>query len=238
MMQYLLPNPPVDMIAYHLLENNALDSAGSYNGTGYGTSYDGQSVNLTGASNSYITLGAGKTAFKVSTYSVSIWLKADTLPNAINMLVDNHYRGAGGGNTYNSGCRVGISNTGKLYGQYIVLNNESTTDSNGNTQSSYGPSCYSNTVIPTGTWAHVAYTVNGNEAALYVNGILESTVSSVQSIRYANLDDNYALGILKYDSIVYYPFDGRLSHHRAYDRVLTSEEILNIYNYEKELFAA
>lgn len=225
--------PPTEdgLISYHPLEANALDDFGSYDGTAYSTTYDGQSALLTGATSSYITLGAGKTAFKVPTYSVSIWIKPTSIP-AQAYIVDNNFRTAGSGNTYNSGCAVRIANN-KILGTYTMLNNETTTDSNGLVNTAYLCNCSSDADIVSDGWIHTGYVVNGNSAKLFINGILNSTVTSIQSIRYATLDDNYALGILKYDSSVYYPFPGRIAHHRAYDRALTDEEMTNIYNYEK-----
>lgn len=180
----------------------------------------------------YIFVGSGLNAFKTSQHTMCAWVKVNA--NGVTQrIMNNHNRNGASGSTANSGSNIFLWADGKIGANYDVLNNETVTDSNGNQYTSYGIYTTSSMVLTIGKWYHVAYSVNFNSARLYIDGVLDCTASSTQSIQYGTTDDNYSIGALKYDASVNSYLNGKIKDARHYNRVLSDTEIADIYKYEK-----
>lgn len=74
-------------------------------------------------------------------------------------------------------------------------------------------------------WTHLALVVDGSQATLYVDGVAGSTANTVKSYT------SYT-----FPSVVYIgnshnlPFNGSLDEVRIYDRALSSEEVISLYD--------
>ena len=82
----------------------------------------------------------------------------------------------------------------------------------------------SNSIVPAGTWTHVAITGNGNSLKLYINGITEGTVQSGTAIsNYSNPE--FILGQATETSNY---FEGQISNVNFYNYALTDNEIATL----------
>jgi len=83
------------------------------------------------------------------------------------------------------------------------------------------------------TWRHVAvtYSSSAQTMTLYVNGVAVSTNTSVPAS--PSITGSAELTMSGYAGNMNYGLDGQMISNKAYDRVLTSSEISDIYNFEK-----
>ena len=96
------------------------------------------------------------------------------------------------------------------------------------------------TVLQTGKWYHICTLSTGLEYKIYVNGREETLTVSAGSNDGAWLDkvqnrDNTVIGALKRLSISSF-FNGIIDEVRVYNRVLSEEEIREIYEATKHLY--
>jgi|14BtaG_2_1085337.scaffolds.fasta_scaffold10351_1 hypothetical protein len=75
----------------------------------------------------------------------------------------------------------------------------------------------------TGTWQHVAGTIDGTNTRIYVDGVLVSTVSATQPIPSGSATANYIGYIDGYGR-----YNGKLDDVRIYNRTLTQAEITHL----------
>lgn len=81
------------------------------------------------------------------------------------------------------------------------------------------------TSLPSGQWAHVAVTLNGNNAALYVNGVAKATGSTITaSPSNINLLRNY-LGRSQFNDPL---FNGKIVDFRLYNYALSAAEVAGL----------
>lgn len=83
-----------------------------------------------------------------------------------------------------------------------------------------------NSNIPLNTWTHLAATYNGSEIRIYINGILDRTISSITGSITTN---NNALTVGSHTST--YSFDGTIDHVLVYNYARTPAQIA--YDYSK-----
>ncbi|MEK7951432.1 LamG-like jellyroll fold domain-containing protein [Luteolibacter soli] len=82
--------------------------------------------------------------------------------------------------------------------------------------------------LPTGTWAHIAITLGGNTATLYVNGVAKATSSTITNDP-SNI--NLALNYLGESQFAADPlFTGRIDDFRLYNYALTPSEVAALLN--------
>ena len=81
-------------------------------------------------------------------------------------------------------------------------------------------SLISNTVAAPQQWTHVAVTLNGSEASIYINGLLDISAHYGQRV----IPDEYNLIIGSLQSTASF-YKGKLDDIRIYDRVLNQEQI-------------
>jgi hypothetical protein len=93
------------------------------------------------------------------------------------------------------------------------------------------------TVLTTNTWFHVVATYNHsattNDAAFYINGIPQTVVEALTPAGSANseLGTHVVIGNIKTVTEDYTnPFAGKIFDPRIYDRIITADEALTLYN--------
>jgi hypothetical protein len=90
---------------------------------------------------------------------------------------------------------------------------------------------YSPSLLPINTWSFVVGTYDGSSAKLYVNGELKASASVSGQINVSSRPLTIGgvwEGVVGVD--IFYAFNGKIDDVRVYDRALTSDEILQLYN--------
>lgn len=193
-----------NIVSYWKLDGNAADSVGSYNGIVSGatltTGKINQAYNFDGADD-YISIGdVYNTIFVTNTFSISIWFKINNYND------HNGYHGMLIQKWYTSSAS---NNAFILYcdGSWVT-----------NTKSTLF------TVPSLNIWHHIVVTMDNGLAKIYLDGILDATDtghdcnSTTRPLRIGNLWNNH------------YDFDGIIDEVGIWSRVLTSQEITDLYN--------
>lgn len=213
------------LIHYKLNENVANtdveDSAGtlptgvaSQNTSAMSTSGKINTAFTFNGSSDNINLGNGKTlSFGSEDFSVCAWIKLASLPSSgSSMIIIGKFNFAGSDMEW----ALNINSVG----DYISLS----TSSDGSTPLSIRAT---ETAITTGVWTHVAMTKTGTTWIAYLNGsAIGSNVGSVASTLHRGSTITY-IGSLADPSFY---FDGDMDDVRVYNKVLSADEIANIYN--------
>lgn len=84
------------------------------------------------------------------------------------------------------------------------------------------------TLISAGTWYHTVFTMSNSSIAIYMNGVLEATVSTPYSFNYQSGKDVFLGGTN--EGIFNGPYLGSMDNVRFYNRVLSSAEISALYS--------
>jgi len=83
--------------------------------------------------------------------------------------------------------------------------------------------------IPVRTWTQVAFTYDGTNKKIYINGTLDN--SSAQTIDPASpAAFNACIGSMGYSSCLQYTLNGALDDVRLYNRALSAAEVKQLYN--------
>ena len=198
-------------IAWYKGDGNALDAMGNYDGTWYGTEAyadgpTGQAFDFNG--NSWIGLGANFNFADTENFSFSTWIKAEAVIGAL-YTICAHY-----------GYKIN-----KRAWRLIVYNGKLALQ----TAPGGGPTPIAEVIggaVGPNIWTHVAATVSGVNATLYVNGV---GVSGIVSARYDTGGDVLtkigAVGNVSADF-----WAGKISDVLIFDRALTAEEVEKLYN--------
>jgi len=203
------PIPPVGLVAYYALENNAEDSsANGYHGRVVGSPIYiagppgcGMAMQFSGAVGQYVDLGTFNPSEVTDLLSVSLWAKWNGLSGFYQGLIAKR-------NTWN------VNNM-----MWQIEANVNTGALTFSRQNSYPGS--GNPVLPIGEWAHVAVTFDGAIARFYVNG--QRTGQGAFSFG-LNKDATMHIGCC--DANGGNPFNGALDEVRLYDTVLSAAEVL------------
>lgn len=77
------------------------------------------------------------------------------------------------------------------------------------------------------SWHHVCFTADNSALNLYVNGVLQSSVTSTISFTYSNTKKVYLGGTN--DPVANAPFTGLIDNARFYNRILSATEVNQLY---------
>jgi hypothetical protein len=85
---------------------------------------------------------------------------------------------------------------------------------------------------PTGEWVHAVGVWNGvsKTASLYKNGVFVGSVSYAASTATNVTSTRWTLGSLEYENVLYFYFPGLIAESITFNRVLSANEIRNLYN--------
>tara|TARA_B100001059_G_scaffold102700_1_gene102478 strand:- start:1890 stop:4280 length:2391 start_codon:yes stop_codon:yes gene_type:complete len=205
-------------IATYMLDGNATDVSGNYNGAEssitYNTGQYGGAAVFNGSS-STISIPNLKSVLN-NNFSVSFWWKPE-LMNTFQVPIGGLYDEAGGA-AY--GWMVYQGSDNKMYLYWIISISPNTSNAFSN-----------NTVLTQGSWYHIVATKSSTGAALYVNkadAASSPSAGSVWNIEYTtnpnfyfgkrNVSNSYANGVL--DQV------------RLYNTILTQTNVDDLYNNE------
>tara|TARA_B100001939_G_scaffold318549_1_gene306052 strand:- start:813 stop:3896 length:3084 start_codon:yes stop_codon:yes gene_type:complete len=192
------------------------ETGNNRNGTLDGVTYDSVSESFKFVSGNKITAGP-MTSFPSGTnYTASMWFKVSEIVASQKLLF--HF---GHGDT---GESFGLNIQNGNIGLYLWGGSSKYTDDN---------------LYTANDWVHAVGTINGSTAEVYVNGHLR--LSWAQDITTTIPTDPFlSLGIhFTGEQSSFYTagfFTGSIANFRLFNRVLTSDEIYQLYAYQKEYF--
>lgn len=238
-----------DLVAMYTMDNISGTTLIDETGNGNDAGIDGATV-VSGkidsalsfdGSNDYVRRANGLDVPDLSTFAMSVWVMVDSV-NLFDTLFGHNVRTAGSGDDRNSGAYIRATNwsevggVNRIYGAYVLSNNESLTDSNGFSVSTYSANIFG-PEITLGQYYHVVYQViGGNSAELWVDNVLVGTVSSSQSIQYSSEGRTHGLtlgcdiGRSSFELAFANWSDCKQDMNRFFNRTLTSAEISDLYN--------
>ncbi len=198
--------------------NGTLINGPTYSGTGSSTyiSFDG--------SNDYISIfPTGSTlSYNRSAFTVAGFTYMTSLPTSYyGVILSKWNTGAGNDNEF-------ILNTtdGNLFQFAVDFDDSLTPDSQTNDY------VLSTTTIVANTWYYVAATFNNGVMKMYVNGVLENTVTA--SVSTVKTNTNSSLDIGRFGTIYY--STGRRGLVQLYNRALSATEILQNFNFYRSRY--
>jgi hypothetical protein len=169
------------------------------------------SVNFDGG-NDYVTFAQPSTG--TGPLSLSVWVKTDTT-----------------GRSFNNGVGLLANLNNDLAGDfflavtsgYSVVFNYNKTGGNDPT----GENKTSSNVVAKNTWAHIVATWDGTNAKIYVNGVSKSFTNGP----WGDWGTEHNMGRLA--NLSTYMLKGTLDDARIYNRALSSQEVVQLYNQRK-----
>lgn len=205
--------PTNGLVSYWPFTGNADDAVGGNNGTIYGATATTGVKGITNTAyafngvNDYINAGDnGNTDIGLSDFTVAGWVKTTT-GGSYKRLLDKNY--STGYCVFINGNRLGMSIAG-LYTNNINGKN-----------------------LNDGEWHHIVVVFNrSTNAVYYVDGVTDGTPTNISSKVAVNLNNATNLWI-GYGTTPDGLFNGSIDQVRIYNRALTSDEVLAIYNEEK-----
>lgn len=220
-------------------DGDVTDLNASYNGTPSGPiTYEagtfGQRVILNGATTWVVT------TTRTNLDSSHMWSHVkisspNTATGSIQTVYNNMMRNGGASDPNNSGWRIGFYSDGKIMFHYNVLNNETYTSniwSGGRT--SYAIQIGTSWAATNDQEYDVTIWFNGNTAKIWVDGVLEDSITTTQSIRYSSATYNsISHGVLYYPDVVTYNqlFAGTIDQHRVgINRTITDADVQDLIN--------
>jgi len=211
------------LVGWWKFDGHLSDSGNNqYDGTAIGTpTYSsgqfGKAVTFDG-STSYTSVGATSAANGITSYSVSAWVNL-----ASSTVTEQFVFARGSSNTYN----------GQLYlyvnAHEINLDVESVNTAHVTASSSA-------VIINTNTWYYVTATVDGSNAYIYVNGVLNSTTAlsgGATALMTAGTayDNQTTIGAQTFSSFTpQNMLNGSIDDVRFYSRTLSQAEITQLYS--------
>jgi RHS repeat-associated protein len=203
---------PAGLISWWRAESNALDSAGSNNGSlSNGVSFAdgkaGQAFSFEGEGGTVVAPDSSSLRL-TDQLTIEAWINPRSIDS--DQALVSKVGGAAGNNGY----------------QFVLSGNTLLGQFNSPGQNWPSARVTSGGVITTGVWYHVAWTYDQSEMRLYLNGLpiatnaigAQSIITCSSTLRLSGDDNNH----------VY--FNGLIDEASVYDRALSDEEIAGIYN--------
>jgi hypothetical protein len=209
----ICPSSSVDVfgdssgVALYEFSDNANDSGGAYNGTATSVTYAAGHIGDAGVFNGTSSvISFSNSGFPSNNMAVSAWVKpsATFLANGISGIVawGNSASGQRRSLVYYSSGELGFSG-------YFAASNFTGT-----------------TVLSTGVWSHVAFTISGSTVTLYINGAFEA--SGTVTLNSYSSTTGY-IGRTEYTGTNEH-FNGSIDQVRIFNKNVTSTEITTLYN--------
>ncbi|WP_276485505.1 cellulose binding domain-containing protein [Paraflavitalea pollutisoli] len=171
-----------------------------------GSGYHGKGLVLDGTANSYASLPAGVVS-GLNDFSLTTWIRIDALSSWMRIF------DFGNGSATNMFLTL----------QAAVVNGQSTVRYAIKNNNSAEQQLSVNRTLPLHTWMHIAITQSGNEAKLYIDGVLVATNSNMtlRPAAMGNTPINY-LGKSQYNDPL---FRGAIDEFKLFNRALSGVEI-------------
>ena len=163
----------------------------------------GQALDFDGSSDQ-INLGSDS-SLGVSTFTFASWVNVDTLTSR-NTFYD-------GGSDFFNTWRVGTESSSGLIKLY---------------ENNSGVICASDTGLQVNRWYHVAvtYVIATGVCNIYIDGVFDATATSIRTFDFGSA--TYHIGTD--DALNIERMDGKLDDVRIYNRVLSANEVADLYN--------
>lgn len=202
------------------------DSAGIYDGTIVGTVFQdtgkvGSSLNFQSTQSATasiwkgaaVDIGTNITDFKLSDFSVSLWLKVNDSTHTEVFFATAEYASG----TSNSGCQIYHDTNNNILVNFLNNGNNIYTSSN---------------TAAVGAWNHIAVTRNSTSMKIYINNALGFDGATVTPV----YDTNVITSIGGYyhtgNAAWYNSMNGNgIDQARFYNRALSSAEVSQLYNF-------
>ncbi|WP_330148690.1 LamG-like jellyroll fold domain-containing protein [Shewanella xiamenensis] len=206
-------NPPTPVAVYSF-EDNLNDSTANF---GAGTLV-GNLIGVEGGKISYMDGAVGKAAvfdgasgivlpnnlIKDYTYSVSMWLNPEQL---------NKYTTALFGYATDSSWTSVLPGGQNDYERMVLWSGTAWYDGR------------TGFVMPKSQWTHLAYTVNGGDVKVYINGELKFTGANFPNI-FSVPTTKFAVGVNFWDT----PFKGAIDEIKFYDEAITEQDVADLFS--------
>lgn len=137
-------------------------------------------------------------------YTVSIWIN----PNEITQFTTTFFAGVANNNGHKW---LSIVPSGPFNTTMVWAGDNPYYDGDTGTQ------------IPVGEWTHLAFTVNGGEIKIYLDGSEEFSGSGFPNT-FSDIEAEFALGVNHWDT----PFNGLLDELQIFDEALSSRDIRSL----------
>ena len=202
--------------AFYKFNDNAYDSAGSFDGTTSNITYAnglfGKAAVFNGSS-SYIN--TNYTLPADTTFAFSWWMNASLPSSGNNFIVNN------GNGTVHDGTFAIYVNSSNQLGMWIGDNSTVTSG------------LLTITGGVTGSWMHFAVSINGSTVTVYKNGSLAGTLTLTSHSTAAVL--TLIIGRLGHYSGNY--LNGLLDQFRIFDQAISSNQVSDLYNEASSAFS-
>ncbi len=173
---------------------------------GNGLDFDG--------SNEYVTLGSPSTLDDIDYITICAWVNPDTITNDPRIYAKTDSSGL-------NGTGLNLSNASNSL--EFRRGSAGASASRWNTQSS---------TVTTGAWQHLCATYEAtgdtSDPKMYINGVPQTITETTAPSGAATSDASYD-AIIGNRSDAARPFDGRIDEVRIYNRILSSDEIVQLY---------
>jgi hypothetical protein len=169
--------------------------------------------------NQYVNLGSAQQASRSTGFSLNTWVKFDDLTGWQTFVGQDTSQATSYGSFYfqkNSSASIGDGRTSNTVSIMIV-----------NTSGSI-VFAEDTTTVTTGVWYNFTATVSSSEIKLYKNGTLVNTVSNSDSMAPTTGDMIAGAGWYA-DAVVDY-LNGQLAVVQYYNKVITDQEVSDLYN--------
>ena len=219
------------LLAYYPFTGNSADSSGNgNNGSVFGASLTTDRNNKPNSAYSFSTNAAAVGAigneiyvnnnpsFNTNSLSISLWVNPNAYfwnanPNPpLSSLIDRFEGGYSNPNSQVWGINLSSNNVSAYILSAASTNAQSNTTVN------------STSTIPLNSWSHIVFTYDGNLLKLYINGVLNSTVTSTVVIN-TNSTSGISIGESRQSNGNWFNFGGKLDDISIYNRALTQSEI-------------
>jgi hypothetical protein len=210
--------PPSGMVAWWRGNNDALDMAGTNDGTlvggaGYGNGMVGEAFSFNG-SGAYVTAPDSPSLDLASDYTLAAWIYATTFNSAGGNPIISKIGGAGGNNGYQLGLVNTASSTTSVWCGF-------------NASGEIWPSNFLNAgSVSVNTWSYIACSYDNDSLRIYINGALagaqyvgpKSVVDTSSSLRLGTDDNSWTF------------HSGMIDEAGIYNKALSASNIAAIYN--------
>ena len=176
-------------------------------------------IDFTAVNNQKINFGAVSAVRGLTNKSVSVWVYQDA---------------------YTNGRVVHLSPTDNTVDEFFSMDLNTVENGTVGFTAGWSTSPYvglwrtATGVVPTGGWYHIVVTyVNSstaNDPIIYVNGVAKATSEEYTPAGTSLTGTNNIMAIGYGGTAASNPIDGRVSDVRVYNRILTADEVLAIYN--------
>jgi hypothetical protein len=220
---YVRINPPANgLVAQYKLNGNAYDeTTHGNNGTIYGAipatdKYSKPNNAMSFKGTDYIGINNNSSLnFSTSDFSIALWIYPKAVKNMYIFGKDNY----NGSQPYPFGSGYFL--------QYNAVKSEDIRFATRSISSNTSNFLPSKQTAPINNWTHVVGVRKNNVLKLYINGQLDNTVSETSP---TNVDNSVNLKIGRSDEYTTNYFTGLMDNALIYNRALTDQEILSLYN--------